>query len=81
MRGESFGKPVMPSEGKKPYLYQVAINRLLCPPHPDMVESCQVGAGLPCFFVVKLRNDSQASTGRDALATFDHSDIRGLGTA
>ena len=49
--------------------------------HPDMVESCQVGAGLPCFFVVKLRNDSQASTGRDALATFDHSDIRGLGTA
>ena len=49
------------------------------PPHPDMVESCQVGAGLPCFFVVKLQDDSQASSGRDALATLDHSDIRGIG--
>ena len=34
---------------------------------------------LGCFF--KLRDDSQAPTGRDALATLDHSDIRGLVTA
>ena len=34
---------------------------------------------LGCF--VKLRDDSQAPAGRDALATFDHSDIRGLITA
>jgi len=23
--------------------------------NPDMVENCQVGAGLPCFFMVKLQ--------------------------
>lgn len=32
-------------------------------------------------FLDKLRDDSQAPAGRDALATLDHSDIRGLGTA
>ena len=48
---------------------------------PDMVESCQVGARAPWFFSVKLQDDSQAPAGRDALATFDHSDIRGLVTA
>ncbi len=35
----------------------------------------------PLGFFVKLRDDSQAPAGRDALATFDHSDIRGLVTA
>jgi len=35
----------------------------------------------PLGFFVKLRDDSQAPAGRDALATFDHSDIRGLITA
>jgi hypothetical protein len=33
------------------------------------------------FVLVKLQDDSQAPAGRDALATFDHSDIRGLVTA
>ena len=35
----------------------------------------------PLGFFVKLRDDSQVPAGRDALATFDHSDIRGLVTA
>ena len=35
----------------------------------------------PLGFFVKLWDDSQAPAGRDALATFDHSDIRGLVTA